>query len=137
MHGVGGRVAVGDEQPARLVVAAPVLLVGGVAVHSVEGGSRVGIHIVGMRAERAAEVQLDERGGLFAVAREVELAAVHALALQPLKEEPGLRGLAGAVRPLKDNEPSLVHFRFSPATWTRKSGSFIMRPARDGFLMSR
>ncbi len=136
MHGVRGRVAVSDQKAARLVIFAPVLLIGRVAVDRVEGRGRVGVHIARVRAERAAEVQLDERGGFFAVAREVELAAVDALALQPLEEQLALRRLAGAVRAFKyDQLPA--HLRFSPETWTRKSGSFIMRPIRDGFLTRR
>lgn len=47
VNGVGGGIAVGDEQTALLIVAAPVLFIGGVAVYGVEGRSGIGIDIAG------------------------------------------------------------------------------------------
>ena len=82
MHSVRGCVAVSDQKSTRLVIFAPVLLVGRVAVDGVKRRRRVGVHIARVSTERAAEVQLDERGGLFPIAGKVELAAVDTLALQ-------------------------------------------------------
>ena len=66
--------AAGDQQSALPVVFAPVLLIGGVAIHRVEGGRGVGVHIIGMAAKRAAQIQPDQRGGLLLIAGKFQLA---------------------------------------------------------------
>ena len=57
---------------------------------------------------------------------------------QPLAQQPGLRGLAGTVRPLEYDElPFHFLLLFSCRTWTRNSGRRSIRPRRLGSLHSR
>ena len=60
MHGVGSRIPVGQHQATLAVELAPIGLVAGIAVDSVEAGRRVGIDVVGLVAERAGQVHLDQ-----------------------------------------------------------------------------
>ena len=53
VYGVGRRVPVRQHQPALTVKLAPVGLVAGKAVHGVKARRRVGVHVVGLVAERA------------------------------------------------------------------------------------
>ena len=50
MDGVGRGVAVRDHQPAGLIESAPVLLVGGIAIHGKHQRRCVGVHIAGAPA---------------------------------------------------------------------------------------
>ena len=106
MHRVGGGVPVGDQQAALAVVFAPVLLVGGVAVHRVEGGGGIGVHIVWVAAEGAAQIQADQRRRFLAVPGEGQAAEGDALLFQGLAQQLCLRGLAGTVGPLKYDQLS-------------------------------
>ena len=74
VDGVAGGIAIRDQQPAGFVEPAPVLLIGGVAVHGVKRGRGVGVDIVGGAAESAAQIQPDQRGGLLLIAGKFQLA---------------------------------------------------------------
>ena len=138
VHGVGGGVAVGQDQRAVFIVLAPVLLVGGVAVHREQGGGGVGVHIAGAVPQHTGQIQPGRLGKGVAVAGEVDLPKEDPLLPQPLGHHMGLGGLAGAVGTLKNDQPA-PHVRslFSRATWTKNRGSFIIRPTRLGFFSSR
>ena len=58
---VGGRIAVGQDQPARGIVVFPHALIGREAVNGIECGGRVGVDIVRVLAELAVQVHPDER----------------------------------------------------------------------------
>ena len=106
MHRVGGGVPVGDQQSALPVVFAPVLLIGGVAIHRVEGGRGVGVHIIGMAAKRAAQIQPDQCRGFLTVPGEGQAAERHALLRQCPAQKLGLCGLSGTVGSLKNDQLS-------------------------------
>ena len=107
MNGVGGGIAVGDEQTALLIVAAPVLFIGGVAVHGVEGRSGIGIDIAGLLAEGPAQIEPHQRRGFLLIPGEGQLAVGNAPPGQLLTQQLRLRSLAGTVGPLKYDELSL------------------------------
>ena len=107
VDGVAGGVAVGDQQAALLVIRAPVLLVGGVAIHGVEHRRGIGVDIAGLVAEGAAQIQADQRRGFLLVAREFQLAKGNTAARQLVAQQAGLGGLTGAVRPLEHDKFSL------------------------------
>ena len=138
MDGVGRGVAVRDHQPAGLIESAPVLLVGGIAIHGKHQGCRIGVHIAGMAAQMAVQILLDHGGGGLAVPGKSDVFIGDAFPLQMLAQQPGLGGFAGTVGPFEYDQPS-AHFRFpfSCRTWTRNSGSFIIRPMRFGSLHRR
>ena len=138
MDGVGGGVAVRYDQSSRFIKRAPVLLVGGVTVHSIEQRRRIGVHIAGMAAQVAVQILLDHGGRGLAVPGEGDIFIGDAFPLQMFAQQPGLGGLAGTVGPFEYDQPS-AHFRFpfSCRTWTRNSGSFIIRPMRFGSLHRR
>ena len=137
VHGVGGGVAVRHHKAPGLVEGAPVLLVGGVAVHGVKEGGGVGVDIPGVLTQVPVQVLLYHGRRGLAVAGEIDVLVGDALPGQALTEELGLGGLAGTVRPLEDDEFSLHFPHFSFRTCTRKSGSFIIRPMRLGSLQRR
>lgn len=60
MHRVGRGIPIAEHQPAGLIPLAPILPVGGKAIHRVKRGSRIGIHIAGRSPERPLQVQLDQ-----------------------------------------------------------------------------
>ncbi len=136
VDGVGGSVPVGQNQPAGGVYLPPVLLEGGVAVHGVEGGGGVGADVAGSGPQRAVEIEPCGLCEGVAVAWKVDLMEGDALRLESLGQQTGLGCLARAVRALKHNQFS-AHDRLSPAVWSRNRGSFIIRPNRLGFLISR
>ena len=107
VNGVGGGIAVGDEQTALLIVAAPVLFIGGVAVHGVEGRSGIGIDIAGLLAEGSAQIEPHQRRGFLLIPGEGQLAVGNAPPGQLLTQQLRLRSLAGTVGPLKYDELSL------------------------------
>ena len=107
MNGIGGGVTVRDDQASRLVVRTPVLPVAGKAVHRIKGGGSVGVHIIGTAAEGTGEVQPDQRRGLLLIPGELQAAVGNATPVQFLTQQCGLRGLAGAVCPLKHDESAL------------------------------
>ena len=67
MDGVGRGVAVRDHQPAGLIESAPVLLVGGIAIHGKHQRRCIGVHIAGMAAQVAVQILLHHGGGGLAV----------------------------------------------------------------------
>ncbi len=138
VDGVGGGVAVRHHQTARFIKWTPVLLVRSVAVHGKHQGCRIGVHIAGMAAQMAVQILLDHSGRGLSVPGKVDVLIGNILPFQMLAQQPGLGGLAGTVGPLEYDQPS-AHFRFpfSCRTWTRNSGSFIIRPMRFGSLQRR
>ena len=81
VHRVGGGVAVGDQQAALAVVFAPVLLVGGVAVHRVKAGGRIGVYIVRVLAELPCQIHFYKGAGVALIIREGDLPHRKALLL--------------------------------------------------------
>ena len=70
MYGIGGGVAVRDHKAACFVPLTPVLLVGCVAIHGIESGSGISIHIRGFCAEGTAQVKPDQSRTFLTVAGE-------------------------------------------------------------------
>ena len=104
MHGVAGRVAVGDDQAAGAVEFAPIGLVAGKAVDGVEGRSRVGVDVVRALAEPPRKIHAHQGGGIALVVGESDLPQVGAARAQRLAEQVGLGAFAGTVQPFKDDQ---------------------------------
>ena len=138
MDGVGGGVAVRHHQTSRLIKRTPVLLIRGVAIHGVKQGCGVGVHIAGTLTQIAVQILLHHGGGGLAVPGKGDIFVGDVFPPQMLTQQPGLGGFAGTVGPFEYDQTS-VHFRFpfSCRTWTRNSGSFIIRPMRFGSLHRR
>ena len=137
MDGVGGGVPVGHHDAAFLIEPAPVLLVGGEAVHGVQHRRGVGVHVPGPVAQGSVEVEVRRFGKGVAIPGKVDLPICDAPLGQGLAQELCLGGLARSVRALEYDQFS-VHLRlFSCLTWIRNSGSFIIRPMRRGSLHRR
>ena len=145
MDGVGGGVAVGQDEPAVLIVLAPHLAPGGVAVHSVEGGGGIGAYVLGVGAELPAQVHADEGGGGLVILGEHQPPIAPPHAVQPVTQLFELGGLARAVGAL-EHDKLAVHAYASPflsgrmrwpAAFTRTRGSLAMRPMRFGSFFRR
>ena len=104
VDGVRRGVAVGDDETAALIERAPVLLIGCVAVDGVKRRRGVGVHVAGVAAERAAEIQADQGRGILAVARELEPPVRDTAPVQLAAQQRRLGRLAGTVRSLKYNQ---------------------------------
>ena len=110
MDGIGGGIAVQHHQTAILIELSPVLLVTGVAVYGIEGGSGKGVDIGGAGAELTAQIHTHQSGGFFGILGVSAGAEFPACLLQSLAGEVELGGLAGAVRTLKyDQFTSHIH----------------------------
>ena len=142
---IGGGIAVGENQAAPLIVGPPHLLVRGVPVHRVERGSGVGVDVLWAGAELPVQIHADQRGGGLAVLGKDQLLKFPSRLSNPLTQLLKLGGLAGAVRPLEDNQLSSHHrtpWRPLPATrrpaaFTSTRGSLAMRPMRLGSFFRR
>ena len=64
---VGGRVPVRQDQGAVFVKLPPVRLIGRIAVHRVEGGCGVGVHIIGMSPELSGQVHAYQSAALLLI----------------------------------------------------------------------
>ena len=62
VDGIGGSVAVGEDQPPLGIVFPPYFFQRGVPVHRIESGGGVGIHIPWAGAEFPAQIHADEGG---------------------------------------------------------------------------
>src|SRR5574344_44439 len=124
MHGIGGRIAVSDQNAAAFVVFAPILLIGRIAVDREKGRGGISVHSLRMRAVGAVKIFFKRRRGWLAVARKGQGSAVKSFLLQTLQKELALRRFAGAVRSLKYDQFTLAHLFLAPTTCTKNSGSF-------------
>ena len=91
MHGVGGRVPVGQDEPSVFIYPAPIVTVGGKAVDGVKGRRGIGVDIAGIGAESAAEVQAQQRAALLIVAREHNVIIVYFIIFHSLAQAAVLR----------------------------------------------
>ena len=107
VDGVAGGIPVGDQQAAGLIKPAPILLIGGIAIHGVKRGRGVGIDIVGVAAKGAVQIQADQRRGRLLIAGKLQLAEGDAPPLQLLAQQRRLGGLSGTVRSLEYDESPL------------------------------
>ena len=107
VHSVGGGVTVGNNQPAAFVKPSPILPVAGKAVHRIEGGSRIGIHIPGMAAKSSGEIQPDQRRGFLLIPGKLQPPIGDAPPVQLPAQQGGLGSLAGAICPFKHDKPAL------------------------------
>ena len=128
MDGVRRGVAVGDDDAARLIEAAPFGLVAGVPVYGVEAGRGVGVDVVGPAAELAGEVHLYQRAGIALVVREGDLHHPAAAPGQMGGQKLCLRGLAGAVQTLEDEKLALAHSALSPFSAAYRARTSAVRP---------
>ena len=63
IHQIGGGVAVCQQQHPRLIVPPPVHLIGGVAVHRIESGGRIGVDVLGPGAEIPLQIHFYQSRG--------------------------------------------------------------------------
>ena len=135
---VGGGVAVCDHHATLLIKSPPLLFVRGKAVHGEKHRGGIGIHISRLAAQRPVKIQVRRLGKGIAVPGKIDLPEGDTLPLETLAHHAGLGRLSGTVGPLQHDQLS-AHFRFpfSCRTWTRNSGSFIIRPARRGAFKRR
>ena len=126
MHGVGGGVAVRDQDAALLIKATPIRFVPGVAVHRIKAGSRVGVDIVGLFAKLPGQVHPDQSAGIAGVVRECDLPHRQPFGGQRCRQKLCLRGLAAAIQPLQHDQSALTHTvsPFSAAYFARTSAVF-------------
>ena len=110
MHGVGGRVPVGEDEPAVFIYLAPIVTVGGEAVDSIKGRRGIGVDISRIGTECAAEVQAQQRAALFIIAREHDVIIVYFIIFHSLAQAAVLRGFAAAVDAFENDKLSFTHF---------------------------
>ena len=136
MNRVGGGVPVRQHQPPCLVVPLPYLLPGGIPVHRVEAGGRVGVHIAGLSPKLSVEIHPQQGGGLLLILGKHQPLKGNALVLCPAAQPGKLSGLARAIGALNDNQAPPLHgfprFPFSRAASSRNRGSLAIRPSRLG-----
>ena len=103
MAGIGGGVAVGQDQPALPAIPAPVGLVGDVPVDAVKGGGRIDIDLL-QAADFPIQVHLHRNGGLVSIVREGDAAHRGPGCRKALGQQAGLGGLAAAIQPFDDDQ---------------------------------
>ena len=97
VHRVGGGVAVGNHQSALLIPPAPDLFIGGKPVHRKKGGGGVGVYVLRMGAEFAAQVHPDQRGAGLPVLGKYQFFKGSIVFFQTVGQKPELGGFSGAV----------------------------------------
>ena len=107
VDGVGGGVAVGDDDAAVPVEFAPVPLEGGEPVHREEAGGGIGVHILRVMAEFTVQVHFHQRRGVGGVVREGDFPDGVSLPGQIIRQKLRLGSFSAAVQPFDDNEFSV------------------------------
>ena len=96
------RIAVGNDDAALFIKSLPLHLIRCEAVDGKKGRRRIGIDGVGIAAEIAAQVHLDQGAGIAVIVGIADGFHVIAVALQVFRQQPGLRRLAAAVAAFDD-----------------------------------
>ena len=109
MHGIGGGVAVSDQDAAFLVELAPVRLIPRIAVHRIKAGCRVGVDIVRLVTKLPGQIHLDQRTGITVIIREGDLSYQMIRHRQVLCQQLSLRALAAAVQPFQNDQLTFAH----------------------------
>ena len=118
MDGVGGRVAVGEDQAAVFIALAPVGAVGRIADRE-ERGRGISVDVRRVRTERAVEIHPDQCRRFLVVAREHNMMVGHARLVKTRAQATVLRGLSAAVDALQYDQFTLRHGVSSPAACGR------------------
>ena len=119
MDGVGGRVAVGEDQAAVFINLAPVSAVGRIAVDREKRGRCISVDVRRVRTERAVEVHPDQCRRFLVVAREHNMMVGHARLVKTRAQATVLRRLSAAVDALQYDQFTLRHGVSSPAACGR------------------
>ena len=141
MDGIRGGIAVRENEPAVFINPAPIVPIGGKAIHREKSRSRVSVHIPWLFPEGAAEVETDQRAALLLIARKYDVIIRNFVSFHSLAQEAVLRGLAAAVNALQNDQLSLAHipqafsFQYQICEKTSPILPWMVRSASAGVLL--
>ena len=110
MDGIGSGVTVGEDKSPILINFAPVLPIRGKAIHRIEGGGRIGVHVPRTAAELPGQIHAYKGAAVLIISGKYNVIIVYIALFHSGAEAAVLGGFSAAVNALQHYQFTFAHF---------------------------